>query len=103
MIPKEWHDDEFQKERETAKVTKLVDQRPGFCGKPASLEWCKARGIEPYKKETTFNFYALFHATINLLQRRGLLSRKNYLEIMEGVPANQFGGELPDFEGFKAQ
>lgn len=86
LIPDTWKDKEFEDELEKAKVTIKIDVRPMWCGVRGSLEYCKKAGIEPYKYKTSFDSFKVFHACINLLQRRGLMSEVTRIEKTEGVP-----------------
>lgn len=84
LIPNSWKDKEFHKARQSAEITKYIDVRPTFCEKPATLEWCKENGIQPYKKQITYNYYILLSAAIDLLDRRHLLTRREYVEKFTG-------------------
>lgn len=85
LIPDSWKDTDFEDELKNAKITLKIDQRPKFCGLSANLKTCKELGIEPFKSVDTVDSYKLFHATINLLHRRGLLSQVTRIEKVEGV------------------
>jgi hypothetical protein len=85
LIPDNWRDEEFEDELEEAKVTIKIDVRPMWCGVRGSLEYCKEAGIEPYEYKTSFGSFKVFHACINLLQRRGLMSQFTRIEKTEGV------------------
>jgi len=78
---------------EKATIKRKIDIRPKFCGLSATLETCKKLKIEPFKEVTTFDYYDLFQACINLLDRRGLTSRRTFTEKMLGKP---FKGEASD-------
>lgn len=84
LIPDSWHDDKFIKEISESRTTRLLNVRPSFCGKQASLEWCVKHGVPAVKEIVVFNHHLLVKACINLLQNRGLLSRKALAEIMVG-------------------
>lgn len=85
-IPDVWfeEDEEFQEDIKRAKVEQLQDKRPVFCGQKASAEWCRAHGIEPFKRTVVYNHHLLLKACVNLLERRGLLSKKIFKEIVTG-------------------
>lgn len=81
LIPEVWRDEEFYKEYESAKVIVTHDKRPIVAGKIRLAESvCKELGIEPYEQEETYDPYKLFHICINLLERRGMVSRQTYTE-----------------------
>lgn len=80
MIPETWKDKQFMEDMKKAKITQKIDKRPKFCGLSATLETCKELGVEPYKEVTTFDYYDLFQACMNLLQRRRMLSKTNPVE-----------------------
>jgi len=93
MIPESWKDEQFNEDMDKATIKRKIDIRPKFCGLSATLETCKKLKIEPFMKVTTFDYYDLFQACINLLDRRGLTSRRTFTEKMLGKP---FKGETPD-------
>ena len=80
MIPESWMDDDWEKQEKDAKITKKIDIRPVFCGIPTSMEYCKDNGITIYEEEQTFDYYKLFHACVNLLDRRGIITRRAKIE-----------------------
>lgn len=84
LIPVEWKDEEFNTDIENALIKQAIDIRPEFCGSTATLEFCKENGIEPYKYKETFDYYMMFQACINLLNRRGMLSKINPVQELEG-------------------
>ena len=76
ILPKAWKDPEWAKEEKEATKEKLVDKRPLVAGNTRmNEETCKKLGIQPYVKETVIDYYALFQACINLLNRRRLLMK----------------------------
>jgi len=87
MIPETWKDKKFNEDMKKATILRKIDKRPKFCGLPATLETCEELGIEPFKEVTSFDYYDLFQAVINLLERRGLMSRRSFTEKMLGRPA----------------
>ncbi len=93
LIPDLWEDDLFTDDVAKAKTIRYVDMRPSFCGAKASAEWCRQHGIEPVKKLARFNHHLLMKACINLLERRGMMSRKIFKEIFTG---RRFKGKAPD-------
>lgn len=84
MIPKSWHDEQWSDDLEKSITTIKTDLRPRWCGKPISIEATEKLGITPFKETKIYDYKKLFHACINLLDRRGLLSRREYVEEMTG-------------------
>jgi len=96
MIPETWKDDGFKKDTQDAKITRKIDIRPKFCGQSATIEVCEQLGFPIFKEVKTFDYYDLFQAVINLLERRGLMSRRSFTEKMLGRPAK--GENIADSE-----
>ena len=95
MIPDGLKDEQFNEEIDAAKQVMLVDRRPVFCGVPASLEYCKRKGIQMKARVETFNYFQVLHACFNLLMRRNMLLKSQPKEIFTGKRAR---GEQPEFE-----
>jgi len=85
LIPKNWKDDQWKEEIEAAKIKKKIDVRPEFCGVKPSLEYCKENGVPIFKEKETFDYYKMFQACINLLDRKKMLSRVMRIEELEGI------------------
>lgn len=85
MIPESWKDDEFKKDMKKATIILKIDMRPKFCGQRATVEVCEELGIPTFKEKTTFDYYDLFQACMNLLQRRRMLSKTNPVEQMSYI------------------
>jgi hypothetical protein len=79
-IPKVWRDDEFRDELKKAIIKETVDMRPSFCGVKPSLEVCEKLGIKPFVDHKVYDYNKLFHAIINLLQRKHMLSKIQRVE-----------------------
>lgn len=45
MIPSPWWDDKFKTAYDAARIVKVTDSRPSFCGQVASIDWCKEHGV----------------------------------------------------------
>lgn len=76
MIPAAWHDSDYQKELSSCLTISYLDDRP---------QWCGTRvGINKPRPVITWNHYRLFHALMNLLNRKRLLTRQNYTEVATG-------------------
>ena len=84
-----WKDEQFKKDYEEAKTKTTIDNRPIFCGIPASDDFCKLHSIEPTKEAESLDYYKVFQACIDLLNRRGMVSKINRVEELESI----------DFEG----
>lgn len=87
LIPESWHDNQFKKDVEDATKTEKIDMRPLVAGRiRVSEQVCKELGIVAFKEVESFNHYEVFQACINLLDRRGLTSRRTFIEKMTGRP-----------------
>ena len=86
VIPDTWKDNEFRKELEVAEKKVKVDKRPFVVPSVRlSEELCLELGVPSYVEETEVNYFQYFQACINLLQRRGLLTKIHRVEMLEGV------------------
>jgi hypothetical protein len=97
MIPMAWRDQEFQKDLQAAEVLMHEDLRPSFCDIPADKEYCQAIGIPTDRLVKTFDYFKVFNAVINLLNRKHMLLKPQYKEIMTGERAE------PGMEPFEAE
>lgn len=88
MIPESWKDDKFNEKMDEATIIRKIDIRPKFCGQSATIEVCEELGIPTFKEVKTFDYYDLFQACIDLLDRRGLTSRRTFTEKFTGKPFN---------------
>lgn len=79
-IPEAWikSDEEFKAELKKAVEKQKVDVRKEWCGHKV--------GPPKFKTEKTLNPHKLYHACVNVFQRRGLLSKTIYLEKMVPEP-----------------
>jgi len=68
-----------------AQIKNEIDVRPSFCGVQPSVEYCNQNGITPFKEEKTFDYYKMFQACINLLDRKKMLSKVVRIEELEGI------------------
>lgn len=76
LIPTAWKDEEFKKEEKEATVNAKIDKRPVVAGRTRiDEETCSLLGIEPYEYKEKIDYYKMFQACINLLNRRGLLMK----------------------------
>ena len=85
LIPEAWKDGKFEDAMKEAEITKKIDLRPRFCGVPPSLEYCKTNSLPAFKDQKTFNYYKMFQACINLLDRKKMLSRIVRIEELESI------------------
>lgn len=84
-IPASWRaeDIELKKDLKKALKTRKIDVRPEWCGRKV--------GTPKYQKEYYIEPYALYHACINVMDRKGLLSKAEKTEVIEG---RYFNGNL---------
>ena len=81
MIPEVWKDEEWFKEITEAETITQVDVRPLVTGSTRMSEQaCQELGIPAFIEEKSVDSNKMFHCVIDLLQRRGLLSRQTYTE-----------------------
>lgn len=85
LIPEAWKDTKFEDEMKAAQTKTKIDIRPSFCGITASEKFCETHGIKAFREEETFDYYKMFQACINLLNRKKLLSRILRIEQLEGI------------------
>ncbi len=81
-IPDAWTkaDDQFRKDIANAITTTKVDKRKIFMGKPV--------GKPKIEDEESLDPYKLYHACVNVFQRRGLLSKTIYTEKIVPEPSD---------------
>lgn len=87
MIPDALKDQDFNDEIDKAKSIIFVDNRPRFCGIPASIKYCQRKGITPGYKVETFDYMKVLHACFNLLMRKNMLLKIQPKEIFTGKKA----------------
>ena len=89
LVPDSWKGEEWKKETKEAKIKRKIDIRPIVAGNiRMSEEVCKELGIPAFREEEGWDSNKLFHCVINLLDRRGLISRKTKYEDIPGEPFN---------------
>lgn len=86
-IPILWRDEQFNKDLKKAQMLVYEDLRPVFCGIPADKEYCEKNGIPVERLVRTFDYFKVFNAVVNLLNRRHMLLKPQYKEIMTGIRA----------------
>lgn len=86
LIPNSWKDKKWEEDLKDAQLTTTKDMRPIVAGTiRMSKETCEELGIEPYKTEETFDYYKMFQACVDLLDRRGMTSKKNPVQELENI------------------
>jgi len=85
LIPNSWKDKAFEKDLKKAEITEQIDMRPHFCGLSASVKFCEELGLTPYKEKVSFDYYKVFQACIDLLQRKQMLTKIQRVEKLEGI------------------
>lgn len=86
LIPETWKDDKFSQDYENAVTDKQKDMRPIVAGQiRMSEEACRKLGIKPYVTEKTVDYYQVFQACMNLLNRRKLLSKILRIEELDSI------------------
>lgn len=93
-IPVQWRDQEFTQDLQKAQQLVYEDLRPVFCGVSADRDYCEAQGIPISRLVRTFDYFKVFNAVVNLLNRRHMLLKPQYKEIMTGIKA------IPEMEPF---
>ena len=91
LIPTQWKDDEFRKHLGAAIGYLNRNVRPSFCGLRASDEVCQKMGVPSTVRELSINYYLALQACLDLLQRRGKLSKKILTEKMTGKKHGALG------------
>jgi hypothetical protein len=89
IIPNLWKDEQYENELDDAYKEEDVDIRPQFCGNKASFAFCQKHKLETTKKRKTLEHWKGLQTCINLLDRRGMISKRAYKEIMTGLPARE--------------
>jgi len=86
LIPVVWKDEKFAKEMEDAKIKLKRDKRPRVAiHVRMSEKTCKQLGIPAFVEETTFDYYKVFQACMNLLERKEYLSKIMRIERLESI------------------
>lgn len=85
LIPDSWKDNKWKDELKQAEVIENKDLRPVVAGNVRmNEEVCKELGIPAFKEEKTCDPNKLFHACMNLLDRRGLITKISRTEKVLG-------------------
>lgn len=86
LIPNYLRDEAFEKELEEAKITETVDLRPSFGGVSLDDKVCEELGLPVSEKKEKDDPYKILLAIMNLLQRRKMLLRTQWIEEITGLP-----------------
>lgn len=85
LIPDSWKDEDWKSDLEKAKVIEKKDVRPVVAGTiRMSKEVCSRLGIPVFNEEETYDSYKLFHSCVNLLDRRGMISKVTKIDKVLG-------------------
>lgn len=86
VIPDIWKDAKFKEEWKAAKITESKDVRPLVVANVRmNEETCEKLGLPITKDTEVFDYYKLFQACINLLERKNLLTKIFRIEELEGL------------------
>lgn len=86
LLPTRWEDEQFKKDIGEA-VTKIkLDVRPKFAGVRMDRELCEKKGIEVEQEVDVLDYFKVLKACIDLLDRLGMLSKREYTEAPTGMP-----------------
>jgi len=86
LIPNTWKDKKFEKEIKEAIIKQKKDRRPRVAGNiRMSKEVCKELGIPAFVEKETFDYYKMFQACMNLLERKQYLSKIVRIEELENI------------------
>ena len=77
LIPENWKDKKWEEEIATAETVEQVDVRKEWCGRKV--------GKPKIEDKKSFNYYKMFQACINLLDRKKMLSRTVLIEELESI------------------
>ena len=85
LIPDSWKDEDWKKDEKEADVEEIFDVGPRVAGSTRMNEaTCKSLGIPKWKIVKTKDANKMFHACINLLDRRGIISKVSRTEKVFG-------------------
>jgi len=90
LIPDSWKDKQFKEDYEKATEEYEKDVRPKYGGVRLDKETCKKLGLPITQKAERIDWYKAFQACINLLDRRGLLSKTQWIEQLEELIEDEF-------------
>lgn len=94
IIPSRWHDKQYTKDLKAARKIVKVDIRPTFAGVKMRMDIALKKKLPITKEVEVFDYFAMFQACIDILDRLGMLSKREFTEAPTGMP---FGEEaLPE-------
>jgi len=86
LIPEAWKDEKFKEALDEAKVKQKIDKRPLVAGNIRMSEaTCLQLGFQPFEEKEVVDYYKMFQACINLLDRKKMLSRIARIEELESI------------------
>ena len=93
-IPDTWRDNQFEDDLEKSASVVKVDLRPQWGEIILSKQMCIKQGIPFEAERVIINYFKLLNAIINLLDRRGILIRKDKIEYSTGKNLDENIDEL---------
>ena len=84
-LPTTWKDKAFTDQIKDASKEREIDNRPKFCGISASKIFCEIHKIEVTKKVTIIDYYKVYQACMDLLDRMKMLSNIHRVEELEDI------------------
>jgi hypothetical protein len=99
LIPSRWEDEQFKNDLAKAKTTIKLDIRPRFAGVSMDRKLCEEQGIPIEQEIEVLDYFPVLKACIDLLDRLGMLSKREHTESVTGMPF----GEIPLPEGMNRQ
>jgi len=83
-IPSTWVDEEFNTDIAKCRKESVVPIVHKFAGQLLSAKYVEARGLAKERKHIQVDYFGLKNAIINLLDRRGMLVRREKIEMSTG-------------------
>lgn len=81
MIPDSWKDDSWEKDVKKAEKEIIIDHREYWCNVLQSVKsYVDFYGKSPFETVIEYDPSKLFHACVNLLDRRGMITRRSKTE-----------------------
>lgn len=84
LIPEAIKDNEYKIEIKNNSKTINIDKRPKFGGVKMNIEFCKKLGLPIYEEDIQIKPEIKFNIIINLLNRLGIITKKEYVEKATG-------------------
>lgn len=86
MIPTRLRDEDFTKDLKEAIKNEDVDIRPNFAGRKMDKELCEELKVPVSENREVMDPFKTLNAIFNLFQRRKMLLRVNWVEVVTGEP-----------------